>query len=360
MAGAPPLPAPPLAVVLADAQPGTHLDGMVALVERLHAHLGEPPLVVCWESGPGVETLAATAPVIDAGEVNRAAAPLLLQRLHARPLARRAKSVLLRRALRPLHGAPRLLLDGVATAVSLAWLPPGPRHVDLLLRAHDAVADAAAVQDRIDRFLVSDDRTASALIDAGVGRERIAFVGDPLVTTAAAPPSPRAPVAVAGTRIDLDAVLEVLLVLDRAGLGDGCGMAWVHESPDPGWARWADVRFSGVEDRVVDLTADEVGPGLPGVQLLLVDGDLPGDLGRHAAAAGVPVVERDEAGTWVETLSARVGADEDLGRVDGRDRDAAGDGEDGAGDDERGRVRERHDVGHAAAVVLGVAATPAT
>lgn len=117
-------------VVLPDGDAGLRTDALLALVAWLADATGVAPAVVWWQHGPAVGPVPGTSAVIDAGAVNDQLVPRSLAAAGLRPLARRVKSVRLRRLLAPLADADAVLLGSPAMAAFLEWVPTeGQRRV---------------------------------------------------------------------------------------------------------------------------------------------------------------------------------------------------------------------------------------
>ncbi len=311
-------------IVAPNAWVGRRTESLHLLVERLARQLDPPPAVVCWQSGPLSPEFAALAPTVDAGSVNDGAAVRSLAAAHLRPVARRLKTVRLRRLLAPMAPRRRVLLGGLGALAYHDWMPPGARTTALWLDEAGAIdpdpSELRRARGVASAFLVSDERSAEALASVGVPVERVHRVGEPVVASetslmlpAAGGRDGRATVALIGATLDDPDVIDLLTVI--AGTATGRpqpAAAWVHDDLQAGWARWGDDRFAGLEGQVVDWSLDHCRHRLDQLAALVVLTALPHPIAVEAAAAGVPVLDRGGAagalgqGSGDEPLAARL------------------------------------------------------
>lgn len=120
-------PPAPVVVVLPDGEPGLRTDALVTLVGWLADATEVSPTVVWWQGGPAVGPVRGSARVIDAGSVNDELLPRALAAVRLVPLARRLKSLRLRRLLAPLSNADTVLLGSPSVRSFLDWVPEAGR-----------------------------------------------------------------------------------------------------------------------------------------------------------------------------------------------------------------------------------------
>lgn len=118
-------PTPPgsVVVVLPDGEPGLRTDALVTLVGWLADATEVSPTVVWWQGGPAVGRVRGSGRVIDAGSVNDELLPRALAAVGLVSLARRLKSLRLRRLLAPLSNADSVLLGSPSVRSFLEWVP---------------------------------------------------------------------------------------------------------------------------------------------------------------------------------------------------------------------------------------------
>ncbi len=345
-------------IVAPDAWASRRGESLRLLVDRLSHQRAPAPTVVCWQSGPLTAEFEALAPVIDAGAVNGDASVRALTSVRLRPLARRLKTLRLRRLLAPLAPRSQVLLGGLGAMAYHHWLPPGRRTMVLWLDPAAAEDDHDPTQllearEVVASFLVSDEHSARALASVGVPLERVHRVGEPVVVRE--PSLRRAPalrgdrgiVAVVGGTPDDADVAELLAILATTStIADDFSVAWVQDDLQSAWARWADDRFAGVESHVEDWSVEHCRHRLDDLVALVVLAPLPHPLVAHAAAAGVPVLDRDGA-------AGDLGAGDNATPLPTRLADLLDDARRWQAASDQSRFRARlHDVDHVVDVVL--------